>query len=184
MEETVHARKKQLRREVSALLKALPEAYRKAASTEIARQVLATPEYRNAKSVFLYIAMPTEPDTTEIIRHAFADGKTVCVPKCISKTEMLAVRIKNTEALAPGAYGILEPADCTETLEAEDIDLILVPCVSASKDGSRLGHGAGYYDRFLEGNTDKTLCLCFQRALRDDIPMDANDVPIHRVISD
>ncbi len=184
MEETVRERKKQLRKEVSALLKALPEAYRRAASAEITQAVLASPEYRSAKSVFLYIAMATEPDTAELIRKALADGKTVCVPKCIGKGEMLAVRIKNTDDLAPGAYGILEPIDCSETVEPSAPDLILVPCVSASKDGKRLGHGAGYYDRFLEGNANKTLCLCFQRALRDDIPMDANDVYMRRVIFD
>lgn len=184
MEETVRERKKQLRREISALLKALPEPYRKAAGESITKQVLALPEYRAARSVFLYIAMPTEPDTAAIVRAALFDGKDVYVPKCMSKTEMSAVRIKSTDDLAPGAYGILEPVDCSETIEPDALDLILVPCVSASKDGRRLGHGAGYYDRFLEGNADKTVCLCFSKALSDDIPTDANDVPMRRVIFD
>lgn len=185
MEElTLHERKKQLRKTVSALLRTLPDAYRKAAGESILRQVLDLPEYRAAKRIFLYIGMPTEPDTAGIIRHALADGKAVYVPKCVSKTEMLAVRIKNVEDLVPGAYGIPEPTDLSETIGPDAIDLILVPCVSASRDGRRLGHGAGYYDRFLEGNAEKTVCLCFAEALSDAIPMDENDVYMHRVIFD
>ena len=115
---------------------------------------------------------------------AIKDGKDVYVPKCVSKTEMLAVRIESTDDLAPGAYGIPEPVDCSETIGPDDIDLILVPCVSAWTDDRRLGHGAGYYDRFLKGNADKTLCLCFRKALSPDIPMDENDVLMRRVIFD
>lgn len=182
--ESVRDRKKTLRRIVAQILKALPEEYRVSASANIQDQVLASEEYRRAERIFLYIAMPTEPDTGRIIERALSDGKEVYVPKCVSKTEMIAVRIRSTDDLKPGAYGILEPQDCSETIEANEPDLIIVPCVSASKDGKRLGHGAGYYDRFLKGNADKTLCLCFEKVLTPDIPMDENDVFMHRVIFD
>ncbi len=180
----LHEQKKQLRKAVTARLKALPDAYRVSASDTIQDRVLETPEYRQAQRIFLYLHMPTEPDTDRIIRQAIADGKAVYVPKCTSKTEMIAVRIRSFDALAPGAYGILEPLDCSETIEPDAIDLILVPCVSACADGRRLGHGAGYYDRFLKGNAQKTICLCFGQALCDRIPTDENDVPMRRVISE
>lgn len=182
--ESTHEQKKALRKSVATRVKLLPGAYRAAASRSISEQVLASDEYRAAQRVFLYIGMPTEPDTAAIIEQALKDGKDVFVPKCVSKTEMLAVRIRSTDDLLPGAYGIPEPVDCSETIEPDAIDLILVPCVSAWKDGRRLGHGAGYYDRFLKGNAEKTLCLCFRKALSPDIPMDENDVYMHRVIFD
>ena len=182
--ESIHDRKKALRKSVSAILKSMPGTYRAAASESIAKQVLTSEEYRAAKRIFLYIGMSTEPDTAGIIEAALSDGKDVFVPKCISRTEMLAVRIRSTADLVPGAYGIPEPTDLSETIEPDAIDLILVPCVSAWTDGRRLGHGAGYYDRFLKGNADKTLCLCFRKALSPDIPTDENDVRMHRVIFD
>ena len=182
--ELIVEKKKALRKTITARLKLLPGSYRAAASESIAEQVLASAEYRAAKRIFLYIGMPTEPDTAGIIRQALADGKAVYVPKCVSKSEMLAVRIRSAEDLVPGAYGIPEPTDLSEAIGPDAIDLILVPCVSAWKDGRRLGHGAGYYDRFLKGNADKTLCLCFRKALSPDIPMDVNDVFMHRVIFD
>ena len=182
--ESIFEKKKALRKSVTTRVKLLPGAYRAAASCSIAEQVLTSEEYRAAKRIFLYIGMLTEPDTAGIIEAALSDGKDVYVPKCISRTEMLAVRIKSTADLVPGAYGIPEPVDGSETIGPDAIDLILVPCVSAWTDGRRLGHGAGYYDRFLKGNADKTLCLCFRKALSPDIPTDENDVRMHRVIFD
>ena len=176
--------KKQIRKAIAAKLKALPPSYRVAASESIAEQVLASDEYRNADGIFPFIGMATEPDTRRIIERAIADGKRVYVPKCVSKTEMRAVRLRSLSDLRSGAYGILEPQDLSETVGADALDLILVPCVSASKDGKRLGHGAGYYDRYVRGNAEKTVCLCFSEALCDDIPMDENDVYMHRVIYD
>lgn len=180
----VQEQKKQLRKRISALLKALPEAYRASASDRIQEKVLASQAYRDASRVFLYLSMPTEPETGRIIRDALSNGKAVYVPKCVSKTEMLAVRIRSTDELAPGAYGILEPITFTETIEPDALDLILVPCVSASTDGKRLGHGAGYYDRFLCQNADKTICLCFGQALCADIPTGETDVRMRYVISE
>jgi 5-formyltetrahydrofolate cyclo-ligase len=176
--------KKQIRKAITAKLRAMPAAYRSAASESITAQVLASEEYRNAARIFAFIAMPTEPDTRRIIERALADGKHVYLPKCISKTDMLAVRIKDLHDLKPGAYGIPEPQDLSETVDADVFDLILVPCVSASRDGRRLGHGAGYYDRFLKGNAEKTVCLCFSEALCDEIPMEENDIFMHKVIFD
>ena len=176
--------KAQIRRRIAAQLKTMPESERAAASESICGQVLASDAYLRAQRIFLFISMPTEPDTSRIIEHALARGKSVYVPKCISKTEMLAVRIRSMEELKPGAYGIPEPRNCSETTDADALDLILVPCVAAAPDGRRLGHGAGYYDRFLKGNEDKTVCLCFSEALCDAIPMDENDVFMHRVITD
>jgi len=180
----VRERKKALRKAIKARVNALSESYRAAASDAIQRQVLESDAYRTAESVFPYIAMPTEPDTRRIIERALSDGKRVYVPKCVSKTEMIAVRIRSADDLQPGAYGIPEPVDCSETAEPDRIDLILVPCVSASKDGKRLGHGAGYYDRFLAESNGKTICLCFREALCDEIPTEETDVRVGRVFFD
>ena len=174
--------KKRLRKEVTARLKAMSGAERTEASERIQTQVLESAEYRDAQTLLLYLHMPTEPDTDRIIRQAIDDGKAVYVPKCVSKTEMVAVRIRSFSDLAPGAYGILEPVDCSETAGPDALDLILVPCVAASRDGKRLGHGKGFYDRFLSGGAQKTVCLCFAAALCDAIPTEPTDIRMRRVI--
>ena len=64
------------------------------------------------------------------------------------------------------------------------LDLMLVPCVCASLDGKRLGHGAGYYDRFLAEKAEHAVCLCFHRMIRDDIPITDNDAIIPMVLTE
>jgi 5-formyltetrahydrofolate cyclo-ligase len=97
---------------------------------------------------------------------------------------MLAVRIRDLDCLVPGAYGIPEPSDAGETVSAKDLDLIIVPCVAAFKDGKRLGHGAGYYDRFLAGGSGKTVCLCFRELLEAHIPVEDTDITMFLVVTE
>ena len=163
---------------------ALPQDYAFKASEAIQQKVLSLAQYRSARAVFLYISTPKEPSTARILRHALESGKNVYVPKCVSRQEMRAVRLRSTAELKPGRYGIPEPQCAAESGAADTFDLILVPCVCASKDGKRLGHGAGYYDRFLAENAQNAVCLCFHSMLREDIPVSENDVPLPAVLTE
>ena len=121
-----------------------------------------------------FAAMPDEPDTAEILRRALADGKRLLLPRVRSKTEMDWVEIPALRLLRPGAFGIQEPpAD----LPAADpagyaAALALVPCLTASRDGVRLGRGGGYYDRFLAHYKGAGLLLCPEALLLDELPCD------------
>lgn len=176
--------KKPFRRRMLNEQKHLPEAYIAQASEIIQEKVLSMKQYRAAQSVFLYVSTDREPSTQRILRHALESGKSVYVPKCINRREMLAVSIHSLAELEPGAWGIPEPRQRTEEITADALDFILVPCVCASPDGKRLGHGAGYYDRFLAGKADHTVCLCFHRLLRDDIPITDNDAILPMVLTE
>ena len=181
--ESLQLSKQHLRTLLRAMQKSLSPCYIQEASNSIQSQVLSSPLYMDALSIFTYISLPFEPSTEQIIRQSFADGKLVYVPKCVDG-KMLAVHIHDLDGLTPGAYGIPEPTELADTVVANEIDLILVPCISAFMDGRRLGHGAGYYDRFIESNRDNTICLCFRKMLRSDIPMTDNDVWMAHVITD
>ena len=67
---------------------------------------------------------------------------------------------------------------------AYKIALAVVPCIAADRYGRRLGHGAGYYDRFLQGQTMYTYCLCYGALMLPEVPVDAQDVTMNRVFSE
>ncbi len=165
-------RKRILRGRMKERLAGIPEERILAGSARIAAAVLSSRLFREAGSVFVYVSVGREPDTREIIRQALQAGKKVYVPKCGKPPRMEAVRIFDLEELRPGRLGIPEPGDGERT---EDPDLVIVPCVSVSRDGRRLGHGGGYYDAFLRGKSMKTLCLCHEEMLCGEIPVCAED---------
>ena len=180
----VNARKKNLRGEMLQKRAALDRDYIRSAGDSIQRRVLSSEEYRRAKSVFVYVSVDGEPPTDLIIRTALKNGKRVYVPKCISAHTMEAVRLSDPEDLVPGAYGIPEPVEIAEIASPAELDLVIVPCVAASPDGARLGHGAGYYDRFLENAAGRTVCLCFKETLRGDIPTEEHDAVMGKVVTE
>ena len=153
-------------------------------SAAIRGRVLALEAYRQARTVFLYVSMPLEPDTAALISRALADGKRVCVPRCKKPPRMEAAAIRSRAELLPGRLGIPAPGPEAEAVPPQEIDLALIPCVAAGRDGSRLGHGGGYYDAFLPETRAKKICLCFEKLLTDGIPMEETDVGMDAVITE
>jgi len=168
--------KEKLRSEILQKTRTLPESYIVSASKRITDSVLTSQLYKEAQTIFVYVSTSTEPDTRAILEDAWRVGKAVYVPKCWRKPHMDAIRINGFHELAPGKLGIMEPISDTAADALSALDLAIIPCVSASQDGRRLGHGAAYCDMFLTGLSVPKLCLCFDALLHSDIPMEDHDV--------
>jgi len=180
----VRAEKQRVRQEVKMLSEQLTPEYRFEASREITRQVLALPFWKKARTVMAYWSLPTEPDTRELMEAALGEGKTLLLPRCVDAARMVALPVKDLCEPRRGTMGIPEPEATEDMAGIPEPDLILVPCVAAAPSGVRLGHGAGYYDRFLAEHPGKTVCLCFRALLRADIPAEATDIITDLVITD
>ena len=182
--ESLRREKQLLRREIREAAASLPEDYRREAGKRIAEQVLALEAYRKARVVMAYVSLPGEPDTSLILEDACAAGKTVLLPRCVSPERMEALPFTGPDGMETGRLGIPEPRTPAEGKDIPEPELILVPCVTVSPDGRRLGHGAGYYDRFLAERKAETVCLCFRRLMREDIPAGPRDRRMDRVVTD
>ncbi len=176
--------KKLLRAEIKKKNSCLSEEYKKEASEKITALLLSSSLYKNAKSIFIYISRDNEPDTEKIIEAAFSDNKTVYVPKCISDGIMLPIRINRKTELYSGYKGIKEPEITVYPEENTSPDISVIPSVSASYDGKRLGHGGGFYDRFLQNTETYRICLCFNKLIVSDIPTESHDAFMDAVITE
>jgi 5-formyltetrahydrofolate cyclo-ligase len=87
--------------------------------------------------------------------------------------------------LAPGVFGILEPAG-NETVEPGSIDFLLVPARGFDRQGNRLGRGGGYYDRYMSHPDFRaTRCgVAYSAQVLDAIPHDAHDLPVHILVTE
>jgi 5-formyltetrahydrofolate cyclo-ligase len=153
-------------------------------SGKIAENVFALPEYKAAGTIFTFVGMDTEVDTRQIIQRAIADGKRVAVPKTFGKGMMVPCGISGLHDLVPGRYGILEPYEGCQEVSLYSGDLILVPCIACDLEGMRIGHGAGYYDRFLAGSEAIKAILCFDALVVESVPCTDLDVRSDMVITE
>lgn len=176
--------KAEARKRAAAVREGLSPEYMKEASKVISRKVLSLRRFKECGSLFIYVSVAGEPDTEEIIRAAIDAGKRVFVPRCTGPGFMEAAEIADFDRdLAPGKYGIPEPAG-GEVILPEDINFAVIPCVAAAFDGRRLGHGAGFYDRYLEKTKCPAAVLCFSPLVTEDIPTESFDVKADMVITD
>ena len=194
--DSVKESKSEYRREVRAKLAELPEDYLQAASSAIALNVLTMPEVRGCKTILAYFSVGKEPATLALISKLLEDGKRVCLPLCVDLDEeghrtgtadaMEARVIKSFDDLVPGAYGIPEPKADTMMMLPEYIDLIILPCLSCDRNCNRIGHGAGYYDKYLSKIRKDcfTLAMCFEEMLAEEIPMEPHDRPVDAVVTE
>ena len=150
----------------------------------IAEHIFKRDEYISADVVFCYLNFGKEVPTGEIIEDALAKGKTVCVPRCVTKTEMQACEYRIESDLIENSYGIKEPGEDARIIEKKDIDLAIVPCVTVDRRGNRCGYGAGYYDRFLENINCIKVALCMERIISEKVPVDEHDIAMDMVITE
>ena len=63
--------------------------------------------------------------------------------------------------------------------------MVIVPGIAFDKDGNRIGHGGGYFDRFLKNLPKKipTIGLAFKFQLIERIKTLHWDVPVTEVIT-
>ena len=176
--------KQRLRGILKERRKSLSQTYTDCADERIADRVIGSKEYRTAQTVFVYISTVQEPDTSRILQKAFADGKTVCVPRCYEYGAMKAVQVSPYTEYRTGTYGIPEPVDDDRIIAPRDVDLAIIPCLSADDAGVRLGHGAGYYDRWLEQTAAVKMCLCCEQMKEDSLPYEDHDVRMDLIVSE
>lgn len=153
----------------------------------IFQNVINSQFFLKAKIIFIFVSFGSEVDTHRLIEYALMKGKTVCVPKVsLTKKTMDAVEINFLDDLKKSSYGILEPIYHDNLIEAEKIDLVIVPGLAFDVNGGRLGYGGGYYDKFFTkvNISVKKIGLAYSFQIIDKIPVCEHDVLLDGLISD
>lgn len=145
----------------------------------------AQPAWQNAESVFCFVGALHEPDTIPILQGALSAGKQLLVPRIAGPGQMQLVPLQSLGQLQPGAFGILEPPQALPAIPAgSGVQLAVLPCLAAARSGMRLGHGGGYYDRFLANYSGRRLILCPEALLAQSLPTGPLDEPAQAVLTE
>jgi 5-formyltetrahydrofolate cyclo-ligase len=177
-----------LRREVLARRSALTD--RASRSLAVEARLRSLPEFGRAGTIASYVGVGEEVATVPLIEDALARNLTVAVPWRDGNDLHLA-RILAMAELVPVSFGLLEPpsglaSSPARRLAPEDAGLLLVPGVAFDRDGGRLGHGKGFYDRLLAraGAGPLRIALAFECQMVERVPMVAGDERMDLVVTE
>jgi 5-formyltetrahydrofolate cyclo-ligase len=141
-----------------------------------------------ADAVFAYLSLPEEVETRSIIEALLEAGKKVAIPKVFKKNKTMEFyRINNLVSdITQGEYGIYEPCKTLEKFRDFRDAIILVPALAFDVYGNRIGFGAGYYDKFLDGKTNLLkIGLCFNSQIsQGPLPASEHDIKTDVIISE
>jgi 5-formyltetrahydrofolate cyclo-ligase len=178
------ARKARLRAEMSQRCRAIPADRARSAGEAVARCIEALPEYRAARSVGLYAALPDEVPTRPLFEGIRRSGRTALLPR-IAGVRLEFVPVERWEDLVPGRYGVLAPPSARAA--ASTIDLVLVPGRAFDPEGRRLGRGGGHYDRTFAaemGGRPVLIGIAYEVQMVDDVPHAAHDRRVSAVVTE
>ena len=179
--------KEQLRLKLLKCLFGISAERRSEKSKKACQNLVSTPQFQNASAIMLYLSLPHEVDTSEVVLCAWRLGKTVVVPEISWKQRyMIPVQIDSLETgFATGTNGLRNPINGTP-VSVEEIGLVVAPALGFDKQGNRLGRGGSYYDRFF-ANAGLKACRCgfaFTEQLIDSVPVAEHDEPIDFLVTD
>ena len=144
-------------------------------SEQLCARLLELPELQRAQTVFCYVSYGGEVETHRLIEELLSLGKRVLVPRCRANGVMDCVPIASLDQLVPGMKGILEPPAELLAVDPQTVEFAVIPAGGCGEDGSRLGQGGGYYDRFLERVRCGHAALCLEAFLLPSVPAEPHD---------
>ena len=181
---TVKDEKRALRRQVLSARASIDGADKQRLDAALCRAVTAHPAFGRATMLLVYLPTRGEPDLTAVIREAWRRGIPAALPRCEGGV-MRFFSFTPETVLAPDQYGISSPAENTQEITSFPTGtLCILPGLAAGEDGTRLGYGGGYYDRFLAAFEGKTLFPLYHRFLFPTLPTEAQDRPADFVVTE
>ena len=142
---------------------------------------------REGNAAALYRALDGEVPTERIRSAYLAAGVRLFYPRVTGKGTLAFFPHREGDGWETGPYGIPEPLNTAGgDPYGGGFDIVVVPGIAFDRRGNRLGHGMGYYDRFLGSLPECVLRvgLACAHQLVPEVPVDAWDVPVHALVTE
>lgn len=177
--------KQEIRQEKLLVISKISSELRQQKETQIFNTFFQHPGVQNSKTIALYYSIKNEVNTIFIIKQLFALKINVLLPR-MDGNNLKFYHITNltTDLEFNSRFGLYEPLNSLPIIDAEKIDVLVVPIVAFDKNNFRLGYGKGYYDRFLKNYYHLVIGLAFiEQLVPTPLPVEEHDVKIEIIIS-
>ncbi len=180
---TVFEKKAALRPACLAVRKNIPPAVRAAADAALCRHVAALPAFAEADLLLLYAPVRGEPSLLPLLARAKEAGIPVAFPRCMG-VQMHFHPVSDPNEMLPDRFGIPAPAADAPIVKATSKTLCILPGLAAGRDGTRLGYGGGFYDRFLATFAGITVFPIYECLLYPTLPTEETDRRVDHLITE
>jgi 5-formyltetrahydrofolate cyclo-ligase len=137
-------------------------------------------------TILVYASKPPEVDTGHLIDRLLEEGKHVIVP--IIERESGGLRLSylhNPSCLVRSTFQVPEPIGNEIPASPEAVQVAVIPLIAFDTAGSRLGYGAGYYDRFLKAHRHIVkIGIAFSLQQQPVLPQDADDIKMDVIVTE
>ncbi len=150
-------------------------------SESIVTKLLQTQELISAKSILLYSPIDGEVDISKIFSILQNQRKNIFLPKV---ADLKVAKFIFGTSLIRGKNGVFEPAERI-SMNPKQLDIAIIPGLGFDRQGNRIGHGGGWYDRIIdEINFKYIIGVCFDSQLLLKVPQEPHDKSVHMVITE
>ncbi|MBE6581417.1 MAG: 5-formyltetrahydrofolate cyclo-ligase [Ruminococcaceae bacterium] len=177
------AEKKALRHALLHARTSISKEEKKALDQALCRAIVAHGRFSGADAVLCYLPIRGEPDLTPLFEVAKAHDIPIFLPRCEGDS-MRFLRYTVKSELTPDRFGIMAPPSTADEAMPTAQTLCIVPGLAAGRDGTRLGYGGGFYDRFLPRFEGFSLFAVYERFVLDTLPHEPHDHPLTHVITE
>lgn len=139
---------------------------------------------KNPNMVFAFAPTLSEPNLWPLYRSLNTAGIKAGFPR-VKGRSLLYYITRGRRSFRKGAFGILEPGGGRRARRPQKGDIVLVPCLGLSGCGHRLGHGGGFFDRWLKRNPKALrVGVLFHCQLARRIPHGRHDEQVHHAVTE
>jgi len=132
--------------------------------------------------VAFYYPIKQEIDLSLLWEEAWKRKLIILFPRVINHEKMYFCRVNSYKDFKLSEWGIYEP--CTKSYN-KIIDKIFIPGLAFGENGSRLGYGKGYYDRFLDHDAHiEKIGICSEENLYKSIPIEKHDIFMDKILTE
>ena len=140
-------------------------------NAKVTEKLLSLSVVKNAKSIHVYISQDGELSTKDFILGL--KNKNIYTPNNDDRKNVShrKLSIVNGEIILS-----------SEVYFDIGFDVIICPGIAFTTDGSRLGYGGGYYDKFLFESKSYKIGICYSCQLVYSLPVEDHDVDMDDVV--
>ncbi|WP_197523216.1 5-formyltetrahydrofolate cyclo-ligase [Actinokineospora pegani] len=178
--------KDQWRRALLAHRRRVPAATRFSEAMQLTAQLTSGRVVRRGQTLCAYVPIGSEPGSVQMLDEVAEAGVRVLLPIVSGRGPLDWAWYDGREYLRSGPYGLREPiGERLGEMALRIADVVLVPALAVDRSGTRLGRGAGYYDRSLVGAAQDTPLVAVVRdpELFDVLPAEQHDVTMTAVLT-